>query len=117
MDHGATDRERSRRHDSVDGARLELESARAPVGIADGRCAPGEHPGRTRRDCRPVPRRRRCCEGPVQFGESVLALGDLDALEVKVDLLSVDAVRVRPGMRVVPERWAAMSCWMGASGW
>jgi HlyD family secretion protein len=53
----------------------------------------------------------------VQFGESVLALGDLDALEVKVDLLSVDAARVRPGMRVVPERWAAMSCWMGASGW
>jgi HlyD family secretion protein len=41
----------------------------------------------------------------VQSGEAVLELGDLDRLEVKVELLSMDAVRVRPGMRVVLERW------------
>ena len=34
-----------------------------------------------------------------------MEIGDLDELEVVVDLLSVDAVRVRPGMRVVLERW------------
>lgn len=49
--------------------------------------------------------RHRCCEGPAQSGETVLEIGDLDALEVKVDLLSVDAVRVRPEMRVILERW------------
>ena len=53
-----------------------------------------------------ITRRHRCCEGPAQAGEPILEIGDLAAdLEIQVDLLSVDAVRVRPGMRVVIERW------------
>jgi HlyD family secretion protein len=38
-------------------------------------------------------------------GEVILEIGDLDELEVRVDLLSMDAVRVRRDMRVVLERW------------
>ncbi|QVL50881.1 MAG: HlyD family efflux transporter periplasmic adaptor subunit [Thiocapsa sp.] len=97
---------RAARH-SVEVARFELESARALVEIADGKRAPGDHPvlGVRAPIDGVVTQRHRCCEGPAQSGETVLEIGDLDALEVKVDLLSVDAVRVRPEMRVILERW------------
>lgn len=42
---------------------------------------------------------------PVQPGEPLLELGDPDALEVEVDVLSADAVRLRPGMQVELVRW------------
>jgi HlyD family secretion protein len=38
-------------------------------------------------------------------GEPLLELGDPSAIEVVADLLSVDAVRVRPGTRVLIEQW------------
>lgn len=38
-------------------------------------------------------------------GAPLLDLGDPDAIEVVADLLSVDAVRVRPGSRVIVDRW------------
>jgi HlyD family secretion protein len=41
----------------------------------------------------------------VQPGEPVLVLGDLDSIEVEVDVLSPDAVRLRTGMAVELERW------------
>ncbi len=44
-------------------------------------------------------------EGMVASGQPLLEMGDPAALEVEVDLLSADAVRIRPGMRVVFERW------------
>lgn len=44
-------------------------------------------------------------EGMVASGQPLLEIGDPAALEVEVDLLSADAVRIRPGMRVVFERW------------
>jgi HlyD family secretion protein len=44
-------------------------------------------------------------EGPVGAGEALLEIGDPRALEVEVDLLSADAVRVHPGTRVLFERW------------
>ncbi len=49
--------------------------------------------------------RLRESEGPVQPGTPILALGDLDSLEVAVDVLSPDAVRLQPGMAVEFERW------------
>jgi HlyD family secretion protein len=56
-----------------------------------------------------ITKRHRCCEGPAQAGEQILEIGDLEAdLEIQVDLLSVEAVRVRPGMRVVIERWGGV---------
>lgn len=41
----------------------------------------------------------------VQPGEPLLEIGDPAALEVEVDVLSADAVRIAPGMRVLFERW------------
>ena len=41
----------------------------------------------------------------VTAGEPLLEVGDPMALEVEVDLLSADAVRVRPGTQVRLERW------------
>jgi len=45
------------------------------------------------------------CEGPVKVGQPLLEIGDTRALEVEVEVLSEDAVRIRPGMRVLFERW------------
>src|SRR5690606_38198195 len=41
--------------------------------------------------------RHRQSEGNVQAGEPILTLGDLNTLEVEVDVLSPDAVRLSPG--------------------
>lgn len=45
------------------------------------------------------------CEGPVRTGEPLLEVGDPSALEIEVDVLSADAVKIRPGMKVLFERW------------
>jgi HlyD family secretion protein len=45
------------------------------------------------------------CEGPVRTGEPLLEVGDPAALEVEVDVLSADAVRIHPGTRVYFDRW------------
>ncbi len=44
-------------------------------------------------------------EGTVATGQPLVEIGDPSALEVEVDLLSADAVRIRPGTRVLFERW------------
>jgi HlyD family secretion protein len=44
-------------------------------------------------------------EGVVQSGTPLVEIGDPDKLEVVVDLLSADAVRVRPGQRAIIEAW------------
>lgn len=43
--------------------------------------------------------------GPVAVGEALLEIGDPASLEIEVDLLSEDAVRVSPGMAVRLHRW------------
>ncbi len=43
--------------------------------------------------------------GAVSPGTPLLELGDLDRLEVVVDVLSRDAVRIHPGTRVILDRW------------
>jgi len=45
------------------------------------------------------------CEGPVRTGDSLLEVGDPTVLEVEVDVLSADAVKIKPGMKVLFERW------------
>lgn len=49
--------------------------------------------------------RPRQSEGIVEPGAALLEVGDPRALEVAVDVLSPDAVRIRPGTPVVLERW------------
>jgi HlyD family secretion protein len=45
------------------------------------------------------------CEGPVRTGDPLLEVGDPTKLEVEVDVLSIDAVKIKPGTRVLFERW------------
>lgn len=45
------------------------------------------------------------CEGPVRTGDPLLEVGDPSALEVEVDVLSADAVRIHEGMAVRFNRW------------
>jgi len=44
-------------------------------------------------------------EGAVAVGQPLIEIGDPRALEVEVDVLSADAVRIQPGTRVVFQRW------------
>lgn len=44
-------------------------------------------------------------EGPVNAGQALLELGDPRALEVEVEVLSTQAVRIAPGTRVEFDRW------------
>jgi len=45
------------------------------------------------------------CEGVVAAGQPLLVVGDTQSLEVETDVLSADAVKIRPGMRVEFHRW------------
>src|SRR6476619_4367328 len=44
-------------------------------------------------------------EAVVPAGDPLLEIGNPRQLEIVVDLLSVDAVRVQPGARVLVEQW------------
>jgi HlyD family secretion protein len=50
-------------------------------------------------------RRHRESEGVVMAGERLLEIADVDVLEVETDVLSADAVRIRPGQSVRFARW------------
>lgn len=52
-----------------------------------------------------VLRRLRQSEAVVPTGEPLLEVADLDDLEIVADFLSTDAVRTRPGMAVLLDRW------------
>lgn len=44
-------------------------------------------------------------EGPVNAGDALVELANARALEIEVEVLSADAVRIAPGAEVVLERW------------
>ncbi|MDI5920335.1 HlyD family efflux transporter periplasmic adaptor subunit [Halomonas sp. LR5S13] len=92
---------------SVEAASFEVESARAVLAVASGQRGDIEHPELEVRA--PIDGvvlgRYRCCEGSVAAGEPILELGRLDDLEIQVDLLSMDAVHLRPGMTVRITGW------------
>ncbi|MCP5151797.1 MAG: HlyD family efflux transporter periplasmic adaptor subunit [Ectothiorhodospiraceae bacterium] len=44
-------------------------------------------------------------EAVVAAGDPLLSVGDLSDLEIRAEMLSTDAVKVRPGMRVIVEGW------------
>jgi HlyD family secretion protein len=52
-------------------------------------------------------------EGVVQSGEPLIDIGDPEKLEVKVEVLSADAVKMRPGTPVLFERWGGNSILSG----
>lgn len=94
---------------ALNSARFAVEVARHQRDNARAALAPGAAQGQTLMVAAPVNgtvlTRRRQSEGPVQAGEAILSLGNLASLEVAVDVLSTDAVRLRPGMRVEIDRW------------
>lgn len=45
------------------------------------------------------------CAGPVTTGAPLMEVGDPSVLEVEVDVLSADAVKIKPGMNVLFDRW------------
>jgi HlyD family secretion protein len=84
---------------------LAAESGDAPVAVVGGACG-GEAcievrspvSGRVLR----IPEKS---ERIVLAGEPLVEIGDPGALEIVVDVLSADAVRIRPGARIWLERW------------
>lgn len=93
-------------HD-VDQARAELEAAR--VALRSAVAMPSEDPGERVAVRAPVSGRVlkliRESEGAVMPGDALIELANARALEVEVELLSADAVRVEAGMKVLFERW------------
>jgi len=91
---------------AVDVGRHELEAARTALAYS---AAQGVEDGERVRVQSPVSgavlKMHQESEGVVQAGQSLIEIGDPRALEVVVDLLSADAVRVELGTRVLFDRW------------
>jgi HlyD family secretion protein len=91
----------------VESARAEVASAQTALRLSTAPVAPGN------RELIPVIapaggrviRVLRESEGVVAGGEGLLEIGDARALEVVVEVLSADAVKIAPGTRVILERW------------
>jgi len=92
---------------AVDVARFELEAAQTALQFSI--TGNGEAARETVKLRAPVTGRvlqlHRESEGVVTTGEALLEIGDPQALEVAVDVLSADAVRIRPGTPVEFHRW------------
>jgi HlyD family secretion protein len=90
----------------INRSRAEVEAARAAASnpgvkaAVDAQTIPVYSPVSGR-----VLRVVRQSEGPVGSGEPILELGDTRALEVEVELLSADAVKVGPGTVARLSRW------------
>ena len=92
---------------AVEVARFDLEAAQTALEYSIA--GDGESDGETVRLRAPVASRvlaiHHESEGVVVTGEDLLEIGDPAALEVAVDVLSADAVRIRPGGAVRFQRW------------
>ncbi len=101
----AADRAIATSRAEVESARAEVTAARSALrqtvtGSGTGERIPVIAPAGGR-----VIRVVRESEGPVTPGEPLLEVGNANALEVVVELLSADAVKVQPGTRVILTRW------------
>lgn len=91
-------------HFAVEVARHEIEASRTSLRFAGARSSDRVLTVRAPVAGR-VLRLARESEGTVTVGAPLVELGDPSALEVEVDVLSADAVRLRPGTRVRFARW------------
>lgn len=98
---------------SVKAARSSVEKARSALLYA----AEGPSSGKTVHVCSPVEGRvlklQRESEGVVSSGDPLIDVGDPKNLEVKVEVLSSDAVKMKPGTPVFFERWGGDSALRG----
>jgi HlyD family secretion protein len=91
---------------AAEAAEYDVQNARAVLEVSTGALNGDDQVLKVKSPVKGVILRRgRYQEGSINSGEIVLETGNLDDLEVQVDLLSVEAVRVRPGMRVILEHW------------
>lgn len=92
---------------AVDVARHELEAARTALGYTGVRSQ--DNPDANVQVRSPINGRllaiHQECEGVVAAGQPLLVVGDTRSLEVETDVLSADAVKIKPGMRVEFHRW------------
>jgi HlyD family secretion protein len=90
---------------AVDTARYDMEAAQTALRFA-AQPAAGKEPIMVRAPVTgrvlKIPRKS---EGVVAAGQALMEVGDPHALEVEVDVLSADAVRLHPGTKVEFERW------------
>lgn len=112
LDKARTDADRSRSAQvaaahEVTAAQFELERARAT--LADAARLPGHKTADTLAVRTPVAaavlKLLHESEGPVQAGSPLIEVGDPQALEVAVEVLSSQAVRIKPGAKVLFDRW------------
>jgi HlyD family secretion protein len=92
---------------NVEVANYDLEAARTTLqySAAIASDAPAERvPVRSPIDGR-ILKIQHECEGAVRTGDPLLEVGDPSALEVEVDVLSADAVKIKPGMHILFDRW------------
>ena len=90
----------------VDVARYELQAAKTVLEYtAANRGEPAEHLPVSSPITGRVLKVMRECEGPVRTGDILLEVGDPTELEIEVDVLSADAVKIKPGMKVMFDRW------------
>ncbi len=92
---------------AVEVARFELDAARTALkySAAQELGAPHETVAVYAPVAGEVLRIRHKSEGVVQAGAPLLEIGNPRALEVEVDVLSADAVRIAPGTQVLLHRW------------
>ena len=97
--------------ESVNAAVFAVRAATSELQRAQARLAPAvpEARGRVVAVTAPVDgailKRVRESESIVPAGEPLVEIGDPQRLEIVADLLSTDAVRVRPGARAIVEQW------------
>jgi len=89
---------------NVEVAKYELDAARSMLHYADSKGGSERIPVTSPINGR-VLKISHECEGPVRTGDTLLVVGDPAALEIEVDVLSADAVKIKPGMRVLFDRW------------
>lgn len=107
--------ERSSAEFAIEVARFELEAARTALrySAADPAAAPAERVQVRSPIAGRVLRLVRRSEGVVAAGEVLVEIGDPAALEVEVDVLSSDAVRIAPGTPVRLARWGGEADLLG----
>lgn len=93
-------------HFAVDVARHQLEQARAALlAVSDATTRPSEAMKITSPINGRVLRVLQESETVVPAGAGLVEVGDIGQLEAVIDVLSRDAVRIRPGAGVILERW------------
>src|SRR5262249_49179714 len=97
--------------ESANAATFAVQAASSELQRAQARLAPSapDQAGRIVPVTSPVDgivlKRLRESEAVVPAGERLVEIGDPGRLEIVADLLSTDAVRVRPGARAIIEQW------------